>query len=1263
MFILSPICYLLSAARGYRLQTVGYRNFRYPISHILSSTRGAALALTLALTGAAQAQVTITPGATVTQNFSSLGTNAIATLPSGWRASKSTTARQVTAYSSAVTATERAGGASLSTTAANGIYNFGSSATDRAVGGLSSGSDSKSVNLYVALQNTGGSSIPSFSISYKAERYRNGSNSAGFSIQMYYSTDGTTWTSAGSNFLSSFAANADNTGAATVPIETKSVTSQVLANSLAAGSTLYLAWNYAVTSGTTTSNAQALGVSDIEIVAAGGGGTAPGAPTITGITPGDGSLSVAFTPPASDGGAAISNYQYSTDGITYVDRSPASTNSPLLIGGLTNGTTYSVTLKAVNNVGAGTASASTNATPAVPAQPPVVTSTNFSGQVNVPFSQTIPASGSPTNFTLVSGTLPGGLTFNSNNGTISGTPTNAVTNNLTVTAANSAGTSSNATIGLAIAKGDQTITFTNNLSGLVAGSTNALTATANSGLSVTYTSSDSNVATISGNSVVAVGAGSATITASQAGDDNWNAATNVVRTLTVLPNTIAYWDFATATPTTQPVGWTISDLGRGNNNGTTTTLITSTSVSSGYTNSLGIPASGTFNAGAAAGTGSLDVLTTNNAYFEFTVVSPAGNTNLAVTGITFGSRSTSTGPQGYSIRSSADSYASQLAGGSLANNSTWALSSNSLVFPMTNGTTNTFRIYGYNGTGNAGPNTANWRIDDLVVQTGSYVSTDPVITLNPSGVGGLSTFNGTPSSSASYVVSGANLSNNLVISTLTNSIQISSNNTTFTNTLELVPSLGSVSNTTLYVRISDTAVVGAISGSLVQHVSTGKTNNLTVNGNVFDATRGASSNSLIGWDANNLPGGATNFGPSPWSPARVASNLVVSSGFTRGGGLSTTNGNPTGAGRAWGAVGWGESTSEAAISANQFVSFTIAAASGHTLSLSAVSKFDYRRPSSGPTSGLLQVQVGSGSFTDVASLSYSSTNSSGDSLPSIDLSTNSSLQGIPANTPVTFRIVNTGATTNSASWYIFDKGVNPNLDFEVTGSVEPGTGNSAPSITSGGTVSVAENQTAVQTVVGSDPDAGTTLSYSISGGADALLFAIDGSTGALTFVSAPDFENPADVGTDNVYDVTVQVSDGSLTATKDVAVTVTDVNEAPAGSTFAGWSGGATTNSELVGKYGIGGATNISAASEKPVSVVDSNTLSLSAIVRTNDTNLTVVGEAGGSLTNWSTNGVSVTASTNTNGVPDGHQRQVFSVDRTNSPTRQFLRLKATLAP
>jgi VCBS repeat-containing protein len=105
--------------------------------------------------------------------------------------------------------------------------------------------------------------------------------------------------------------------------------------------------------------------------------------------------------------------------------------------------------------------------------------------------------------------------------------------------------------------------------------------------------------------------------------------------------------------------------------------------------------------------------------------------------------------------------------------------------------------------------------------------------------------------------------------------------------------------------------------------------------------------------------------------------------------------------------------------------------------------------------------------------------------------------------------------------------------------------NEAPTITSSAAASVPENTTAVMTVTATDPDAGTTLTYSIVGGADAAKFTINGSTGALNFVTAPDYENPTDVGADNVYDVTVQVSDGSLTNSQAIAVTVTNVNEAP----------------------------------------------------------------------------------------------------------------------
>ncbi|MBK7847180.1 MAG: cadherin domain-containing protein [Zoogloea sp.] len=103
----------------------------------------------------------------------------------------------------------------------------------------------------------------------------------------------------------------------------------------------------------------------------------------------------------------------------------------------------------------------------------------------------------------------------------------------------------------------------------------------------------------------------------------------------------------------------------------------------------------------------------------------------------------------------------------------------------------------------------------------------------------------------------------------------------------------------------------------------------------------------------------------------------------------------------------------------------------------------------------------------------------------------------------------------------------------------------APVITSGSTASVAENTTAVMTVTATDADQpAQTLSYSIIGGADAAKFAINSSTGALSFVSAPDFESPTDAGGDNVYDVTVQVSDGQgSTDSQAIAVTVTSAND------------------------------------------------------------------------------------------------------------------------
>jgi serralysin len=104
--------------------------------------------------------------------------------------------------------------------------------------------------------------------------------------------------------------------------------------------------------------------------------------------------------------------------------------------------------------------------------------------------------------------------------------------------------------------------------------------------------------------------------------------------------------------------------------------------------------------------------------------------------------------------------------------------------------------------------------------------------------------------------------------------------------------------------------------------------------------------------------------------------------------------------------------------------------------------------------------------------------------------------------------------------------------------------NVAPTITSNGggstaSVSIVENTTAVTTVIATDP-AGGTITYSISGGEDQARFNIDSVTGVLTFAVAPDYENPLDVGGNNTYIVEVRASDGFLTDSQEITVSVTD---------------------------------------------------------------------------------------------------------------------------
>ncbi len=92
--------------------------------------------------------------------------------------------------------------------------------------------------------------------------------------------------------------------------------------------------------------------------------------------------------------------------------------------------------------------------------------------------------------------------------------------------------------------------------------------------------------------------------------------------------------------------------------------------------------------------------------------------------------------------------------------------------------------------------------------------------------------------------------------------------------------------------------------------------------------------------------------------------------------------------------------------------------------------------------------------------------------------------------------------------------------------------------------SIPENSTAIEIIVATDGDAPTqTITYSISGGVDAAKFTIT-AQGVLSFVSAPDFENPTDTGTDNTYDVVISADDGQGgVTTQAITVAVTGVND------------------------------------------------------------------------------------------------------------------------
>jgi glucose/arabinose dehydrogenase len=108
------------------------------------------------------------------------------------------------------------------------------------------------------------------------------------------------------------------------------------------------------------------------------------------------------------------------------------------------------------------------------------------------------------------------------------------------------------------------------------------------------------------------------------------------------------------------------------------------------------------------------------------------------------------------------------------------------------------------------------------------------------------------------------------------------------------------------------------------------------------------------------------------------------------------------------------------------------------------------------------------------------------------------------------------------------------------GTSPPPAPNQPPAFTSPTEAFTRENTIDVIYVASAtDPDGGA-LTFSIAGGADAAAFRIT-PAGALSFATPPNYENPADATADNVYHVTIRVTDGQAAATLNLSVFVQNV--------------------------------------------------------------------------------------------------------------------------
>jgi subtilisin-like proprotein convertase family protein/endonuclease/exonuclease/phosphatase family metal-dependent hydrolase len=272
---------------------------------------------------------------TFSESFDAMGSSATAALPAGFRIG--------TDYATGTTATTQAAGTTgtgvLTGSITGGAYNFANgvtaTATDRALGFLTTGSYAAPRSIIAGIKNDTASAITSLTVGWDFEKYRSGARA--FDWTFFHGPSSTAPTAdTGGN--QSYAADANTSTIFNPPGSTaKSVTLSGL--SVAPGATYYVRWTYTGVGGST--NSQGIGIDNVTIRASGGvaGPTIAGATTAAAFTTTYGTASAAqsfaisgTSLTADITATAPAGFEVSSDGTTF-----GSTATFVAVGGSASG--------------------------------------------------------------------------------------------------------------------------------------------------------------------------------------------------------------------------------------------------------------------------------------------------------------------------------------------------------------------------------------------------------------------------------------------------------------------------------------------------------------------------------------------------------------------------------------------------------------------------------------------------------------------------------------------------------------------------------------------------------------------------------------------------------------------------------------------------------------------------------------------------------------------------------------------------------------